>query len=80
MIEREIIPHQLSRPAGKQKRIATLLDSDWRIGDRTDEPVIDRFPVKHLAGVKRLLQIEIRRRNFAQLHFSTVARCKNSVT
>ena len=80
MIEREIIANQFRAVVSCKKIIAPLLDTDRAISNCSPKSVADFLPMKDLAGVKRLLQIKIRRCDFCQFHFSKVARRKNSVT
>jgi hypothetical protein len=60
--------------------VAVLFDVKGLLANRPGKSVVDFLPMKDLAGVKRLLQIEIRGCDFCQFHFSKVARRKNSVT
>ena len=79
MIKREIITNQIY-PSARNQSIATLLNMDRFIRNHSKKAAANLIPMKDLAGVKRLLQIEIRGCDFCQFHFSKVARRKNSVT
>ena len=46
------------------QRVAALLDINSAITNRSHKSVTGILPMKHLAGIKRLLEIEIRRKNF----------------
>jgi hypothetical protein len=79
MIEREIIAGQICRTACHQL-IVKLLCVNRARANCPDKSIVDFLPVKDLAAVQRLLQIEIRRGYFGKFHLSKVARRKNSVT
>ena len=42
---------------------AVLFEKNRQIPNRPDKPIAGSFPVKHLAGIKALLEIEIRCKN-----------------
>ena len=80
MIEREIIANKFDVLVWRKKTLASLLQINRPIADHAAKPAIDLLPMKDLAGVERLREIEIGRGNFCRLHFSKVALRENSVT
>jgi hypothetical protein len=66
MIESEIVPDQFLRSACKLQHFARLFYIDWLRADRSDEPAVNLFPMKDLAGIERAREIEIGRRDFSQ--------------
>ena len=80
MIEREIIAHNVRAAVWRKKSLAALLQVNRSITNRPAKSPVDLFPMKHLAGLECLREIEIRRRNFCRFHFSKVALRENSVT
>ena len=68
MIEREIISNQLAAAARDEQLIPTLLHVSGAIANRAAKSMAGLHPVKHLAGVERLLEIKIRSRNLGQFH------------
>ena len=48
--------------------IAALFDVNRALADRSDKSIGDLFPVKNLTGIEGQREVEIRRRDFNQLH------------
>jgi len=71
MIEREVIGNQLATPARDTQFIATLFHINGALANRATKSIFHLFPMEHLTGVQCLLEIEIRRRNFRQMHQQT---------
>src|SRR4051794_831393 len=62
MIERKITPYQFRPGSICAERIPMLLEVNRNITDRAHKSAPGGLPMKNLAGVKRLHQIEIRSR------------------
>src|SRR6202035_2384240 len=71
MIQREIIADQVRASFCYPQRIAALFRIYWPISNRAVKSVVDRFPMKHLAGIERHCEIEIGRGNFCEVHKQT---------
>ncbi len=71
MIEREVVADQCRRSARDEKLIVSLLHIHRPLVDHSHETRTERFPMKNLAGIERLREIEIRRLDLGQIHSAT---------